>query len=200
MADLAPLLLSVALGIGLAAACGLRVFLPLFVTSVLAHFDVGGTGLREGFSWLASGPAMIALGTAMVVEVLAYYIPLLDHALDVIAVPLSTAAGTLVAISTMVDLPPGLAWGLAIVAGGGVAGLVSAGTQPQGQRRTVAVLTIDQHILVHHQVHQGQCLGEQHDDQHQPEGAGKEALRKPGGSLHERQTPKVQRQASGFRL
>lgn len=128
MADLAPLLLSVALGIGLAAACGLRVFLPLFVTSVLAHFDVGGTGLREGFSWLASGPAMIALGTAMVVEVLAYYIPLLDHALDVIAVPLSTAAGTLVAISTMVDLPPGLAWGLAIVAGGGVAGLVSAGT------------------------------------------------------------------------
>ena len=71
---------------------------------------------------------MIALGTAMVVEVLAYYIPLLDHALDVIAVPLSTAAGTLVAISTMVDLPPGLAWGLAIVAGGGVAGLVSAGT------------------------------------------------------------------------
>ena len=128
MADLAPLLFSVALGIGLAAACGLRVFLPLFVTSVLAHFDVGGTGLREGFSWLASGPAMIALGTAMVVEVLAYYIPLLDHALDVIAVPLSTAAGTLVAISTMVDLPPGLAWGLAIVAGGGVAGLVSAGT------------------------------------------------------------------------
>jgi len=52
----------------------------------------------------------------------------LDHFLDAIAVPLATVAGTLVAMSTFVDLPPMLAWGLAIIAGGGIAGLVSAGT------------------------------------------------------------------------
>lgn len=128
MEHLADTVLSVALGIALAAACGLRVFLPLFVASVFAHFDVGGVGLRDGFGWLGDTPAMVALGVATVMEVLAYYIPLLDHALDVLAVPLSAAAGTLVAASTMADLPPLLAWGSALIAGGGVAGLVSAGT------------------------------------------------------------------------
>ncbi|MBL7950179.1 MAG: DUF4126 domain-containing protein [Flavobacteriales bacterium] len=118
----------IALGVGLAAACGLRVFLPLFFTSVLAHFNVGDVGLREGFGWLAEWPALLALGVATVAEAAAYYIPVMDHALDVIAVPLSTVAGTLVAMSTFVDLPPALSWGLALVAGGGVAGLVSAGT------------------------------------------------------------------------
>lgn len=120
--------LSIALGIGLAAACGLRVFLPLFFTSVLAHFDVGGVGLREGFGWMAEWQAMIALGVATVAELLAYYIPMVDHALDAVAVPLSTIAGTLVAMSTFVDLSPMLSWGLALIAGGGVAGLISAGT------------------------------------------------------------------------
>ena len=122
------MLLSIGLGIGLAAACGLRVFLPLFIASLLAHFDLGDVGLRTGFGWLAEWPAMIALGVATVAELLAYYIPLVDHALDAVAVPLSTMAGTVVAMSSFVDLPPMLAWGLALIAGGGVAGLISAGT------------------------------------------------------------------------
>lgn len=128
MEQLPDILLSMALGLGLAAATGLRVFLPLFLASVLAHFDVGGIGLRESMTWLSSWPAMIALGVATVVELVAYYVPVLDHFLDAIAVPLSTVAGTLVAMSAFVDLPPMLGWGLAIIAGGGIAGLVSAGT------------------------------------------------------------------------
>ncbi len=128
MGTLPDILLSVALGLGLAAACGLRVFLPLFVASLFAHFDVGGIGLREGFGWLSEWPAMIALGVATIAELLAYYIPFVDHALDVVAVPLSIAAGTLVAMSTFVDLPPMLSWGLAVIGGGGLAGLISAGT------------------------------------------------------------------------
>lgn len=79
-------------------------------------------------AWLSSWPAMVALGVATVLELVAYYVPVLDHFLDAIAVPLATVAGILVAISTFVDLPPMLAWGLAIIAGGGIAGLVSAGT------------------------------------------------------------------------
>lgn len=128
MTALPDILLSVALGLGLAAACGLRVFLPLFVASFFAHFDVGGIGLREGFGWLSEWPAMIALGAATIAELLAYYVPFVDHALDVVAVPLSTAAGTLVAMSTFMDLPPLLSWGLALIAGGGLAGLISAVT------------------------------------------------------------------------
>jgi hypothetical protein len=128
MEHLADILLSIALGLGLAAATGLRVFLPLFLASVLAHFDVGGIGLRENMAWLSSWPAMVALAVATVLELVAYYVPVLDHFLDAIAVPLATVAGTLVAMSTFVDLPPMLAWGLAIIAGGGIAGLVSAGT------------------------------------------------------------------------
>lgn len=122
------MVLSIALGIGLAAACGLRVFLPLFIASVLAHFDVGGVGLSDGFGWLAEWPAMIGLGVATVAELLAYYVPLVDHALDAIAVPLSALAGTVAALSTFIDLPPLLSWGLALIAGGGLAGLISAGT------------------------------------------------------------------------
>ena len=128
MTDQWNMLLSIGLGIGLAAACGLRVFLPLFIASLLAHFDLGDVGLRTGFGWLAEWPAMIALGVATVAELLAYYIPLVDHALDAVAVPLSTMAGTVVAMSSFVDVPPMLAWGLALIAGGGVAGLISAGT------------------------------------------------------------------------
>ncbi len=128
MAELPQILLSIALGLALAAACGLRVFLPLFVASLFAHFDVGGIGLRDGFSWLSEWPAIVALGIASLVETLAYYIPVLDHFLDAIAVPLSTAAGTLVAMSSFVDLPPILSWGLALIAGGGLAGIISAGS------------------------------------------------------------------------
>ncbi len=128
MDTLGPTMLSVLLGAGLAAACGLRVFLPLFIVSVLSHFDIGGMGLREGFGWLAGWPAMIALGAASIIELLSYFIPFVDHVLDVIAVPLASVAGTVAAMSTFVDLPPFLAWGMALIAGGGIAGLVSAGT------------------------------------------------------------------------
>ncbi len=129
MENLYPIALSIALGISLAAACGLRVFLPLFVTSVVSHFNLAGyTGLLGGFEWMSEWPTMIALGVATLMELLSYYVPLVDHALDVIAVPLSTVAGTLVAVSTFADLPPMWSWGLALIAGGGVAGLISAGT------------------------------------------------------------------------
>lgn len=128
MESVAHYFLPVLLGISLAAACGLRVFLPLFITSLLTHFDVGGVGLREGFDWMGEWPALIAFGIATVLELLAYSVPFLDHLLDTIAVPLATVAGTLVAASTFVDLPPLFTWSLALIAGGGVAGLISAGT------------------------------------------------------------------------
>jgi len=71
MADTVDLLLSIALGLGLAAATGLRVFVPLFLASVLAHFNVGGIDLRMNMAWLGDLPVVMTLGVAMVLEVMA---------------------------------------------------------------------------------------------------------------------------------
>jgi hypothetical protein len=113
--------LSVALGIGLAAATGLRVFLPLLVAGIAAH--VGHLTLSEHFQWLGSTTALITLGTAATFEVLAYYIPGVDHALDVIASPAAVAAGIVASAAVMTDVPPAILWPVAIIAGGGAAGL-----------------------------------------------------------------------------
>jgi hypothetical protein len=116
----------VALGIGLAAATGFRVFVPLLAAGIAAHF--GHLPLSDGFQWLASTPALVALGTAAVVEVLAYYIPGVDHALDLIAGPATVVAGIVASAAVMTDVPPGILWPVAIIGGGGVAGLTKGST------------------------------------------------------------------------
>ena len=117
-------LLSVALGIGLAAATGFRVFIPLLVAGLAAR--AGWVPLTDSFAWLQSTPALLVLGTAAAVEILAFYIPGVDHALDVIAGPLTIAAGILVSASVMVDMPPQVRWPIAVIAGGGIAGITKA--------------------------------------------------------------------------
>jgi hypothetical protein len=97
-------LLSIALGVGLAAATGFRVFLPLLVASLAARS--GALPLSDGFAWLASTPALVTLGTAAVLETLAYYIPGVDHVLDVIASPATLAAGVIASAAVMADVPP----------------------------------------------------------------------------------------------
>ncbi len=119
-------LVSIALGIGLAAACGLRVFVPLLVTSVAAR--LGYVELGESFSWVAQTPALVALGVATGLEVLAYKIPWLDNALDAVASPAAVVGGVLVTASVVTGMDPLLKWTLAVVAGGGIAGSVQAGT------------------------------------------------------------------------
>ena len=113
--------LSVALGIGLAAAAGFRVFVPLLVAGLAARS--GYLPLHETFAWLASTPALLTLGTASVLEILAYYIPGVDHALDLVASPATVAAGVVASASVMADVPPTVLWPVAIIAGGGIAGL-----------------------------------------------------------------------------
>ena len=115
-------LLSIAIGLGLAAACGFRVFVPLLIASLAAR--LGQLPLTGGFAWLASVPALIALVTATVLEVGAYYVPWLDHALDTIATPAAVLAGMLASASVLTDLPPWVKWPVIIIGGGGVAGLV----------------------------------------------------------------------------
>lgn len=112
-------ILSIFLGIGLAASVGFRVFLPLFALSLAAYFNVWE--LNESWLWIGSTTAVITLGIATLVEIVAYYMPVVDNLLDTIAIPLATIAGTAVMVSTVADLSPVITWALAIIAGGGTA-------------------------------------------------------------------------------
>jgi hypothetical protein len=114
-------LAGIALGIGLAAATGFRVFLPLLVAGLAARF--GGLGLSEHFDWLASTPALAMLGSAALAEILAYYVPGVDHLLDVLASPATLVAGAVASAAVMTDLPPSVVWPVAIIGGSGIAGL-----------------------------------------------------------------------------
>jgi hypothetical protein len=120
------LLLAAGVGLGLAAACGLRVFAPLLVLGLAARFGV--LHVSPGFEWLASVPALAALGTATVLEIAAYHVPWLDHALDALATPAALMAGALAAVAVFGDLPPWLRWGMGLIGGGGVAGLTQGAT------------------------------------------------------------------------
>jgi len=120
METLAPIL-PIAVGLALAAACGLRVFAPLLVLGLAGHF--GAIHLTHGFEWVAGTPALIALGVATMLEIAAYYVPWLDHALDAVATPAAVMAGALAAVAVFADLPPWLRWSAALIGGGGLAGL-----------------------------------------------------------------------------
>jgi len=119
-------LVGVAVGIGLSAACGFRVFVPLLVlnlASLTGHLHLG-----PGFEWMGSPHATVAFGTATLAEILAYYIPWLDHILDLIASPAAIIAGTIVTASMVLEMSPFLKWTLAIIAGGGAAAIVQGVT------------------------------------------------------------------------
>lgn len=118
--------IAVFLGIGLSAACGFRVFVPLLAASILAV--TGQVQLSESLAWMGSYPALIAFATATVLEIAAYYIPWLDHAMDVIATPAAVIAGTLITGALITDLPPWLRWTMALIAGGLPASIIQGAT------------------------------------------------------------------------
>jgi hypothetical protein len=120
------LLLAIAAGIALAAACGFRVFLPLMATSLAARG--GYIHPSVGFEWLDSNVALALFGAAAVAEVAAYYVPWFDHLLDTIASPAAVIAGTVAAAAAFGDVHPAIKWASALVAGGGAAAMVQSGT------------------------------------------------------------------------
>lgn len=118
--------LSIVAGLGLAAACGFRVFVPLLVASLAVR--AGYLTPSPDFAWIGSFPAVMALSVATVMEVTAYYVPWLDHILDTLASPAAVVAGSVMAASLIVDVDPFLRWTLAIIAGGGLAATVQSGS------------------------------------------------------------------------
>ena len=120
------IVMGILLGISLSAACGFRVFVPLFVMSIASlsgHLD-----LAPGFEWIGTYPALVCFAVATGLEVAAYFVPWLDNILDTIATPAAIVAGTVVTASCVSGMTPFLRWSLAVIAGGGAAGLVQGFT------------------------------------------------------------------------
>jgi hypothetical protein len=127
--------LSVVLGIGLAAATGFRVFLPMLIVSGASY--TGYLPLGDNFAWLGTAPSLVMLTVAAIVEILAYYIPGLDNLLDALATPAAFVAGTVLSAAVMTEIPPMAKWTAAVIAGGGIAGVTQGVTATLRANSTV---------------------------------------------------------------
>ena len=120
-------ILGLCIGVGLSAACGFRVFVPLLVMSIATL--MGWYEPAKGFEWLAIPAVCAALGFATICEIAAYYVPWVDNLLDTIATPAAVVAGTL---STMAvssgEMSQFATWAAALIVGGGTAGVVQMST------------------------------------------------------------------------
>ena len=90
-------IIAVLTGIGLAAACGFRVFVPLFLVSLSLNTGIDmplglDTVLRaqlgDELNWLGDPMVTTGLGVATLVEVGGFYIPWIDRPGSNRAVPL----------------------------------------------------------------------------------------------------------------
>ncbi|HWR59469.1 MAG TPA: DUF4126 domain-containing protein [Thermodesulfovibrionales bacterium] len=138
-------LLSICLGLGLSAACGFRVFVPLLAISIASLS--GHMTLSQGLEWIGTYPAFLAFAAAVVFEIAAYYIPWIDNLMDLIAGPAAVVAGTLVAASGIVHMDPLLKWSFAIIAGGGTAALFHSSTAALRAASTVMTGGIGNHAV-----------------------------------------------------
>jgi Domain of unknown function (DUF4126) len=139
------LLLPVSLGVGLAAAAGFRVFLPMLATGLAVK--AGFLPITEGFNWIATTPALLMLAEAALAEIIGYYIPVFDNLLDGLATPTAIGAGVAMSYAVMGDMPPMLKWTLAIIAGGGAAAATQGATTVLRGASTVTTAGLGNHAV-----------------------------------------------------
>ncbi len=113
-------------GISLSAASGLRVFIPILALGLAGRF--GLLEVSEQFVWLTTEPVLIVVGMAALFEAGAYYVPLVDNALDLLATPAAMAGGTVIVSSLLPEMGTAAQWTTAALVGGGSAGIVQIAT------------------------------------------------------------------------
>ena len=120
------------MGISLAAASGFRVFLPPFLLSLAARFDViwflDIDLVGTQFEFFTSTLAIVVLGIATIAEFVGFYAPWVDNALDSIATPAAIIAGVSMTAIVLEGSDPVVQWAVAIIAGGGVAATIQTAT------------------------------------------------------------------------
>jgi hypothetical protein len=99
--------------------------LPLLAIGVAGR--VGWLPLSDGFDWLASTPALVVFGTAVVIEILGDKLPIVDHALDLLHAGMKPIAGGLAMAAAVAGTTPLYATVLLVVTGGLAAGVVHVG-------------------------------------------------------------------------
>lgn len=120
-------ILGLCIGVGLSAACGFRVFVPLLAMSIATL--LGWYQPAHGFEWLALPSVCIALGFATICEIAAYYVPWVDNLLDTIATPAAVVAGTVTTMAVSSgEMSQFATWAAALIVGGGTAGVVQMST------------------------------------------------------------------------
>ena len=108
-----------AMGLALAATCGLRAFLPLFAIGCL-----GATGqieLAQPYEWMQRPTALIGLGAAVLLEVAGDKFPMVDHVLDSAAVLVKPIAAMVASASVMTDMDPMVTAVVGLLVGGTLA-------------------------------------------------------------------------------
>ena len=125
--DLLQIGLSLSLGLGLAAACGFRVFIPPLVMGVASRFDL--YELEGSFVWVGETWAIGVFAIATLLEIGGYYVPWIDNLLDTIATPAAIIGGIFVTSASLEgEMDPSMQWMLSIIAGGSTAGVIQIGT------------------------------------------------------------------------
>ena len=125
--EIVQVILSLSLGLGLAAACGFRVFIPPLMMGVASRFDLyelEGSFVCGGEDW-----AIAVFAVATLLEIGGYYIPWIDNLLDAVATPAAIIGGIFVTSASLEgDVNPSIQWILAAVVGGSTAGVIQLGT------------------------------------------------------------------------
>ena len=119
--DARDMLFAAAAGTAIAAACGLRAFLPLLALGLGVHFHYVAVG--AGGAWIGSAPAIVTLMWATVLELAADKVPAIDHVLDLIATVLRPVAAATAAWCTFTGIHPALGVAAALLMGTGAMGV-----------------------------------------------------------------------------
>ena len=125
--DVVQILLSLSLGLGLAAACGFRVFIPPLMMGVGSRLDL--YSLEGSFVWVDDTWAIAIFTVATLLEIGGYFIPWIDNLLDAVATPAAIIGGIFVTSASLEgELDPSAQWTLSVIAGGSVSGVIQLGT------------------------------------------------------------------------
>ena len=125
--DVIQILLSLSLGLGLAAACGFRVFIPPLMMGVGSRLDL--YKLEGSFVWVDDTWAIAIFAVATLLEIGGYFIPWIDNLLDAVATPAAIIGGIFVTSASLEgELDPSAQWTLSVIAGGSVSGVIQLGT------------------------------------------------------------------------
>ena len=125
--DVVQILLSLSLGLGLAAACGFRVFIPPLMMGVGSRLDL--YKLEGSIVWVDYTWAIAIFAVATLLEIGGYFIPWIDNLLDAVATPAAIIGGIFVTSASLEgELDPSAQWTLSVIAGGSVSGVIQLGT------------------------------------------------------------------------